>query len=113
MLQNELTSGLNNMKFSLNHSYRFEKAFIPFLAGFLQASSIFVIEIVNFIVILTSADYLSVVMNFLALAVISEFDDAFYTSIVQDDLKEILSNPAFEDMYTITRTSSAKAKKSD
>jgi hypothetical protein len=53
-MQNELISGLNNMKFALNHFYRFEKPKIAFFAGFLQASAIFMIEIVNFIVILTS-----------------------------------------------------------
>ena len=69
------------MKFSINHYYRFEKPWIAFLAGFLQATSIFVVEIVNFIVILTSQSYLDIVMNFMALAVIAEFDDAFYSAL--------------------------------
>lgn len=81
MLQGELISGLNNMKFALNHYYRFENPWMAYLAGFLQAVSIFVIEIVNFFVILTSQSYLEVVMNFMALAIISEFDNAFYISL--------------------------------
>jgi hypothetical protein len=34
-LQNELSSGINNMKFALNHFYRFENWHLAFLAGFL------------------------------------------------------------------------------
>lgn len=68
------------------------------------------IESVNFIVILTSASYLDVVMNFMALAVISEFDDAFYEALGADEKKKIIEEPAFEDLYKITRTSSRNAK---
>ena len=69
------------MKFALNHHYRFENPFVPYFAGMLQALSVFTIEFVNFIVILTSSTYLEVVMNFTALSIISEFDDAFYLAI--------------------------------
>jgi hypothetical protein len=99
------------MKFSINHYYRFEKPWIAFLAGFLQATSIFVVEIVNFIVILTSQSYLDIVMNFMALAVIAEFDDAFYSALGSEKNKKIIEDPAFEDLYKITRTSSTKAKR--
>lgn len=34
-LQNELSCGLNNMKFALNHYYRFDNPYIAYLAGFL------------------------------------------------------------------------------
>ena len=106
MLQGELTNGLNSMKFTLNHYYRFDNPWVAYLAGFLQSVSIFVIEIVNFLVILTSASYLEVVMNFMALAVISEFDDAFFESLGSDENKDIIENPAYEDLYKITRTTS-------
>jgi hypothetical protein len=48
-------------------------------------------------------------MNFMALAVISEFDNAFYESLGADSHKEIIENPEFEDLYMITRTSSRNA----
>lgn len=105
-LQNELVCGLKNMKFAINHFYRFDNPQIAFLAGFLQATSIFVIELVNFIVILTSATYLDVVMNFMALAVIAEFDDKFFDALGNDGIKAVIDDPAYEDLYKITRTSS-------
>ena len=45
----------------------------------------------------------------MALAVISDFDDAFFNALGEDPSKDILTNPAYEDLYTIKRTSSAGA----
>lgn len=112
--QGELTSGLQNMKFALNHDFRFDSPYIVFLSGFMQATSIFVIEIVNFIVIMSSTTYLDVVMNFMALYVISEFDDVFYNAISNIDRKALITSPDdFEDLYKITRTSSHCCPKND
>jgi hypothetical protein len=69
------------MKFALNHNYRFESYKIAFLAGFLQTTSMFVVELVNFVVIMSSTTYIEVVMNFMALYIVSEFDEAFYAAI--------------------------------
>ena len=108
----ELSSGMNNMKFALNHDYRFESPNYAFLAGFMQAFSIFMIEFVNFIVILTSNTYLNVVMNFMALAIIAVFDDAFFSDLTNEKLREIIDNPDFENLYMITRTTSQNVSKS-
>ena len=47
-------------------------------------------------------------MNFMALAVISEFDDAFYSALGEDPMKDIIANAAYDDLYKITRTSTPK-----
>lgn len=105
--QGEIAQEIGFMKFSLNHDYRFNNYVYPFLAGFLQAVSIIVIELVSFVVIMSSATYLDVVMNFLALYVISEFDDIFYIAIGDISDKELISNAkAFEELYKVTRTTS-------
>jgi hypothetical protein len=72
----------------------------------LQASSIFVIEIISFVVILTSPTYLDVVMNFVALAVIAEFDDKFFDALGDDELKRMINDANYDDLYKITGTSS-------
>lgn len=86
---------MNYMKFCINHYYRFDNWKMAFLAGFLQALSIVVIESVNFVVIMTSNSFLSVVMNFMALAVISEFDNAFYSGLGNDKNKQCLEDQEF------------------
>ena len=110
-LQGELVAGMRNMKFALNHYYRFDRVFVAWSAGFMQAVSIFVIEIVNFIVILQASTYLEIVMNFMALAIIAEFDNAFFSALGSDNMKYILDDPAFKDLYTIKRTTSKYASR--
>ena len=78
------------MKFALNHNYRFENYKIAFLSGLLQASMIFIVEIVNFFAIMTSFTIFECVLNFMALAIISEFDDAFYSALGEDKMKDLV-----------------------
>jgi hypothetical protein len=111
MLQSEIESGLDRMKFSMNHYHRFDNAWIAFLAGFLQATSIIVVEIVNFVVILTTENIMEVVMNFMACAVIAVFDNAFYSALGPSEFKKLVEDPGFEDLYKITRTSSRNARR--
>jgi hypothetical protein len=56
---------------------------------------IITVECVNFMAILTSSTVNDVMMNFMALAVIAEFDDFFYGALGNDPNKEILNDPAY------------------
>ena len=70
-LQSELVQGFSNMKYALNHPWKFDAPALAFFAGFAQASVIVVIELVNYVMLLTKTDPLSIVMNFLVLVLIS------------------------------------------
>lgn len=109
-LQDELKTGLTYMKFSLNHHYRFADYRIAFLAGLLQATMILVVESVNFLALLSANTVLDVVMNFMALTIISEFDDTFYNSLGGDKGKEVLEEDCYESIFKITRTTSQDAR---
>jgi hypothetical protein len=65
---------------------------------------------VNFFNILTSTNYLDVVMNFMTLAIISEFDNAFYSALGADPKKECIEDEEFRDLYRITCTTSQNAR---
>lgn len=72
---------------------------------------IFIVEIVNFISILTSTSMQDIVQDFMALAVISEFDDLFYGALGDDENKTFLEEASdFEDLFLITKTTSKHAK---
>ena len=94
------------MKLANNHEYRFENYRIAWLAGCMQMLMIFIVEMVNFLAILTSNTILEVVMNFMALAIIAEFDDFFYAALGNDPNKDVLTDQAYEDMFIIRRTTS-------
>lgn len=72
----------------------------------MQMIMIVTVEMVNFLVILNSTSILDVMMNFMALAIIAEFDDFFFSALGNDPNKEILTDPAYDDMFIIRRTSS-------
>lgn len=108
-LQDELFGGLNNMKFALNHHYRFTNYRFAYLSGILQASMIITVEIVNFFAIMKSTTIADVVMNFMALAVVSEFDDAFYSALGDDPMKDMITEAAFDDLFTVKTTTSSEA----
>jgi hypothetical protein len=70
--------------------------------------AIFAIEIVNLLVVLESTTYLDVVMNFIQLAVIAEFDNFFYFAIGSDQLKKVIEGSGYDHLYVVTRTSSSR-----
>ena len=54
---------------------------MAFLVGLFQALVVVFVEIVNLIILQTNHTTLDVIMNFLALVVISEFDDYFFKTV--------------------------------
>lgn len=108
-LQVEVEKGILSMKFCLNHSYRFGNLFEAFTPGFMQASSAYLIEIVNLIVILRCDNVLETTFNFMACAIIAEFDDFFYSAQSYSFIKDIATNDTFKDLFKITRTTSMDA----
>jgi len=52
-------------------------------------------------------------MNFMALAVIAEFDDKFFDALGNDELKNMIDDPNFDDLYKITRTCSKNCSNND
>ena len=77
-LVDEVTKGLQNFKFVLNHPYMFQSPTTACLTSFLQSFSVTCVEVANIEIILTSVTPTDIVYNFIALAIIAEFDDFVY-----------------------------------
>ena len=77
---------MNKMKYLLNHPWKFEYPVRAYMSGLFQATSMILVTIVNYYVILVSEDILDVVMNFLALLVIADIDNFFFKTHSQRDL---------------------------
>ena len=93
-LQGELEQGCNFMKYATNHPWKFDDnggMFLAWLSGFLQASMILVVESVNYVALITNTTHIDVVMNFLALAVIADFDDFFYGALFDTEYKKVIT----------------------
>lgn len=71
---------------------------------------IIVVESVNILAILASTSAIEVVLNFMALAVVSEFDDTFFDALGRsDEGKCMIEHEAFNALFEITRTTSKDA----
>ena len=110
-LSGELRQGLVNMKYAVNHSWKFNDYKVAWFCGFMQAFNVFVVEMVNFAALLTNFTIIDIIMNFLALVVIAEFDEYFFSAVKSDDLVQVLTGEgAYENFLIIQRTTSINAQ---
>ena len=86
----ELKQGMTNMKYSVNHPWKFKYYRTAFLSGFLQALMVVSVELINFLNLLLTNQILHIVMNFLALVIIADFDDFFFQVFLNKDLKAVI-----------------------
>ena len=100
-LLDEVTKGLLNMKFALNHHYLFHDYKKAALVGFLQCIIVLAVEIVNIEIILTALDPLDIVYKFVALAVIAEFDDFVFSALRNEPMKVLVKKNVTESVLII------------
>lgn len=83
----EVHAGMEMMKFAVNHNYRFVHFSVAWLSGFLQYVSCLCVELANIGVICAANDTIDIVFNFIALAIIAEFDNYVYGSMKNESFK--------------------------
>ena len=107
-LLDEVTKGLNNMKFALNHTYMFDNFALACFTSSLQALIVIAVELVNIEIILVSLNPLDIVYNFIALAIIAEFDDFVFAALRNEPMKMLIKKA--EKILIVKHTSSKKCK---
>ena len=70
-LASELSNALKKMKYACNHHWKFVDYKVAFLAGLLQTITIMTVELVNLLLILMETSIVEIVMNHMAIVVIS------------------------------------------
>jgi hypothetical protein len=88
--------GMNMMKFVANHRYRFSSPSLAFFTGILVTSIHMMLELLTFLVLTISTDTLQIVINFMGLVAISEFEDYVAHSVNIDNYKSILLGEEFK-----------------
>ena len=77
----------------------------------MQVCNVFVVEFVNFADLLTNFTIIDIIMNFLALVVIAEFDEYFFSALKNDPLLDIVTGEGFYEHFLIIQcTTSSSAK---
>ena len=103
-------SGLDQMKFALNHAYLFKKKRTAAMIGWLTFSTSFCVEQLNVFVILTSRYGIGLVANFIALQVIGQFGTYFYASLGDEPLKALMSDELMAKLVRVQHTTSKRCK---
>lgn len=71
-----------------------------------------VCEIITFLVLISSKNVIDIVINFMGLVVITEFEDFLSESIRDENVKKMINRDEFRELLlVITRTSSRNALK--
>jgi hypothetical protein len=106
----EVHAGLTMMKFSVNHEYRFCNPGFAFMSGFLQYISCLNVELANIGVICGANDTIDIVFNFIALAIIAEFDNYVYGSMKNESFKALTDKEFCKQVLVISHTTSKKCR---
>jgi len=109
-LQGDLMMGMQMMKYSANHSWKFTNWQQAFLAGFLQTVTVVLVELVNLIAILHQDSIMDLVMDFMALVIISAFGNYFYAAVNEHEYKDIITQRDFENYLIVQTTTSSDAR---
>ena len=108
-MTNELKEGLTKIKFTLNHEWRFSHPYIAVYCGLLQTIMIVLVTMLNYLVIVLSPSTIDVAKDFLAMMIISDFDNYFFEEHHSHELsKSIILNKddKYLDLFTVMRTTS-------
>lgn len=82
----EMNEGLSFMKFATNHPWKFRQWHRAFFVGFCQFMMTILVELINLILLQTNSTTMDIIMDFLALVIISDFDDYFAQTLYSDPM---------------------------
>jgi hypothetical protein len=84
--------GLDMMKFSLNHPFRFNNWFSCFLLGFMKLLVTLLLEIANALFMLQLNDIVVLVYSYIKLIAIASIDTVIYKGLTGDPFMQILAS---------------------
>ena len=77
----EIEQGFQLQKYALNHTWKFYDWGFAFTVGLMQMLVTLSVELVNVVILNTNHSIMDIIMNFLALVIIAEFDDYLVVTI--------------------------------
>ena len=84
------------MKYSMNHPWKFRSWHNAYQVGLCQLLVVLSVEISNLAILNTNHTVLEVIMNFLALVIIADFDETFFMTTTGEPIAELIRNGELE-----------------
>ena len=79
------------MKFVLNHPWKFERPILAFFVGFMQTFVVFVIELINYILVVGSNTHMDIILGFLALIFVVNFSNFFFQPQTDAEFQKLIA----------------------
>ena len=110
LIQPEFEQSLMIMKYSINHSWKFQSYTLAFMTGFLQLSISCVIELANiYVMMFESTSQFDIIGNFVVMLVVADFDTFFYAARSTDVITSLLQDERYSSIFTWETTTSYDA----
>ena len=90
----EFEQGFKNMKFALNHPWKFERPVLAFFVGYMQTLVVFAIELINYILVVGSNTHMDIILGFLALIFIVNFSSFFFQPQTDPEFRRLIAGLA-------------------
>ena len=98
------------MKYSVNHPWKFKNVGAAFFVGFSQTFMVIFVEVINLLILTSNYTIMDIIMNFLALVVIADFDDFFAQTLSKDKiLKKLDSGEEISPLALLVQTTTSKS----
>jgi hypothetical protein len=112
-LMDDVYFGMQMMKYALNHTYMFDSWGIAYFMGLLQTLIATIVEIGNLAIILTSIYPVVIVLNFISVGIVAEFDSYVYNSMRNEASKTLLEEKVNEHVFKFRHTTSKRCEKDE
>lgn len=112
-LMDDVYFGMQMMKYALNHTYMFNSWGTAYFLGLQQALICTIVEIGNLAIILVSIYPVEIVLNFISVAIVSEFDSYVYNSMRNEACKTLLEEKVNEHVFKFRHTTSKRCEKNE
>ena len=96
LLDVDIKQGLNMMKFASNHTWKFRNWYLAFSIGFVQLSLAIVAEYMAIHIILSVDTYIDAVKDFVALMVVNDFDNYFFSYLNKEDIYKLITQESLQ-----------------
>ena len=96
------------MKYACNHPYKFSNWKLAFATAWCHASIVFLIEIANILIICVAFYPIAIVFNFVAVAVITEFDNYVYDALRNEPLTKLLEESEINEKIFVKHHTTSK-----
>ena len=93
-LKADMHQGFKNMKYALNHPWKFERPILAFFVGWMQIFVTFAIELINYVLVVGSETHMEIVLGFLALVFVSNFSSFFFQPYADAEFKKLVTGLA-------------------